>query len=49
MSGILVGVDGSDYSRRALGWAMHEAALHHLPLTVMTVCQPPVRPATGIY
>jgi len=49
MSGILVGVDGSDHSRRALGWAMHEAALRHLPLTAVTVCQPPARPATRIY
>jgi nucleotide-binding universal stress UspA family protein len=25
MAGIIVGVDGSDHSRRALGWAMREA------------------------
>jgi nucleotide-binding universal stress UspA family protein len=37
MSGILVGVDGSGHSQRALEWAMHEAAVHHLPLTVLTV------------
>jgi nucleotide-binding universal stress UspA family protein len=49
MSGILVGVDGSDYSRRALSWAMREAAHHHVPLTVMTVHPGPVRPATEIY
>jgi nucleotide-binding universal stress UspA family protein len=49
MSGILVGVDGSDHSRRALRWAIHEAVQHHAPLTVMTVCQEPPRPATGIY
>jgi nucleotide-binding universal stress UspA family protein len=49
MSGILVGVDGSDHSRRALGWAMHEAAHHHVPLTVMTIHPAPVRPATEIY
>jgi nucleotide-binding universal stress UspA family protein len=49
MSGILVGVDGSDHSRRALGWAMREAAHHHVPLTVMTVHPAPVRPATQIY
>lgn len=49
MSGILVGVDGSDHSRRALSWAMHEAAHHHTPLTVMTVHTAPVRPATRIY
>ena len=35
MPGIVVGVDGSDHSRRALGWAMREAAHHHVPLTVM--------------
>jgi nucleotide-binding universal stress UspA family protein len=49
MAGIIVGVDGSGTSRRALGWAMREAASHHLPLTVMTVHQDPARPATGIY
>jgi nucleotide-binding universal stress UspA family protein len=49
MSGILVGVDGSDHSRRALNWAMREAAHHHVPLTVMTVRPAPVRPATQIY
>jgi nucleotide-binding universal stress UspA family protein len=30
-------VDGSGHSQRALEWAMHEAAVHHLPLTVLTV------------
>ena len=49
MSGIVVGVDGSDNSRRALGWAMREAVQRHLPLTVMTVQPDSVRPATGIY
>ena len=49
MPGIIVGVDGSDHSRRALGWAMREAAQHHVPLTVMTVHPAPARPATGIY
>jgi nucleotide-binding universal stress UspA family protein len=49
MPGIIVGVDGSDNSRRALGWAMEEAVRHHLPLAVMTVEPDPVRPATGIY
>ena len=37
MSGILVGVDGSGHSQRALEWAMHEAAVRHVPLTVLTV------------
>jgi nucleotide-binding universal stress UspA family protein len=33
MPGIIVGVDGSDESGQALGWAMREAALRHVPLT----------------
>lgn len=37
MSGIIVGVDGSGHSQRALERAMKEAALHHVPLTVLTV------------
>ena len=37
MSGIVVGVDGSGHSQRALEWAMREAAIRHLPLTVLTV------------
>jgi nucleotide-binding universal stress UspA family protein len=37
MSGITVGVDGSDGAHRALVWAMKEAAAHHAPLTVLTV------------
>jgi nucleotide-binding universal stress UspA family protein len=49
MSGIIVGVDGSDNSRRALGWAIREAVQRHLPLTVMTIQPDPVRPVTGIY
>jgi nucleotide-binding universal stress UspA family protein len=49
MSGIIVGVDGSDHSRLALAWAMREAVQHHVPLTVMTVRPAPVRPATRIF
>ena len=49
MPGILVGVDGSDHSRRALGWAMHEAAQRRAPLTVMMVRPDEVRPATQIF
>ena len=49
MPGILVGVDGSENSRRALGWAVREAARLHLPLTVLTVCPPAPRPATHIF
>ena len=39
MSGIVVGVDGSGHSQRALEWAMKEAAIRHVPLTVLTVHQ----------
>ena len=46
MPGIIVGVDGSDHSRHALRWAMHEAVLRRAPLTVMTVRPAPVRSAT---
>jgi nucleotide-binding universal stress UspA family protein len=49
MPGITVGVDGSDESGQALGWAMREALLRHAPLTVLTVREPPARPATEIY
>ena len=49
MARMIVGVDGSDHSRRALAWAMHEAVKHHLPLTVMSIHPPPARPATSIY
>lgn len=49
MPGIIVGVDGSGNSRRALAWAMHEAVRHNLPLTVMSVHPPSARPATKIY
>ena len=40
MPGILVGVDGSGDSYRALRWAIEEAGLRQLPLTVLTVHQP---------
>jgi nucleotide-binding universal stress UspA family protein len=39
MSGILVGIDGSSHSRRALEWAVNEAAIRHTALTVLTVEQ----------
>jgi nucleotide-binding universal stress UspA family protein len=39
MPGIIVGIDGSVHSRRALEWAVNEAALRHAPLTVLTVNQ----------
>jgi nucleotide-binding universal stress UspA family protein len=40
MSGIVVGVDGSGCSRRALDWAINGAAIRFTPLTVLTVYQP---------
>jgi nucleotide-binding universal stress UspA family protein len=49
MSGIVVGVDGSGHSRRALAWALEEAQRRHGQLTVLAVLPSPVRPATGIY
>jgi nucleotide-binding universal stress UspA family protein len=49
MPGILVGVDGSDHSRQALTWAIHEASQHHVPLTVLAVRPPAARPATHIF
>jgi len=39
MPGILVGVDGSGHSQRALEWAAKEAVLRHTSLTVLTVHQ----------
>jgi nucleotide-binding universal stress UspA family protein len=39
MPGIIVGIDGSDHSRRALEWAVREAAIRQAPLTVITVHQ----------
>ncbi len=37
MPGIVVGVDGSVHSERALNWAMQHAAALHVPLTVVAV------------
>ena len=37
MPGIIVGIDGSGHSQRALEWAMREAAIRNTPLTVLTV------------
>ena len=39
MPGIVVGVDGSAHSRKALERAIAEAAAHHTSLTVLTVHQ----------
>ena len=41
MPGIVVGVDGSPNSERALDWAMRQAAAVHAPLTVITVHEVP--------
>src|ERR1700728_4274014 len=37
MPGILVGIDGSGHSQRALEWAMKEASLRNAPVTVLAV------------
>lgn len=39
MPGIIVGIDGSSHSRKALEWAISEAAMRRLPLTVLAVNQ----------
>ena len=49
MPGIVVGVDGSDHSQRALIWAMRQAAQQRVLLTVLAVRPDPVRPVTGVY
>ena len=36
MPGIIVGVDGSSHSPRALQWALSKAATRHAPLTVLS-------------
>lgn len=41
MSGVYVGIDGSDHSQAALGWAMKEAGLRRQPLTVVAVQEVP--------
>jgi nucleotide-binding universal stress UspA family protein len=40
MPGIIAGIDGSGHSQRALEWAVAEAAVRHLPLSVITVYRP---------
>jgi nucleotide-binding universal stress UspA family protein len=46
MPGIVVGIDGSRHSERALDWAIHEAALRRTALTVISV-HPVVRNILG--
>ena len=41
MPGIVVGVDGSPNSERALDWAMRQAAVVHTALTVIAVHEVP--------
>ena len=41
MPGIVVGIDGSATSKRALDWAMRHAAALHAPLTVIAVHEVP--------
>lgn len=47
MSGITVGIDGSEHSVRALEWAVNEAAVRDAPLTVLTVHLVPQSGWTG--
>jgi nucleotide-binding universal stress UspA family protein len=47
MPGIVVGVDGSPNSARALAWATKEAALAHADLTVLAVHQAVASYMTG--
>jgi nucleotide-binding universal stress UspA family protein len=47
MPGIVVGVDGSHDSTRALEWALREGALQGAPVTVLTVHVVPASPWTG--
>jgi nucleotide-binding universal stress UspA family protein len=47
MPGIIVGIDGSAHSCKALQWAVNEAAIRHIPLTVLTVNQTVVGYWTG--
>jgi nucleotide-binding universal stress UspA family protein len=47
MAGITVGIDGSHGAHLALEWAMREAAVRHVPLTVVTVHEVAVSGWTG--
>jgi nucleotide-binding universal stress UspA family protein len=49
MPGIVVGIDGSDHSHRALIWAMRQAAQQQVSLAVLAVRPDPARPVTGVY
>jgi len=45
--GVVVGVDGSDISRAAIGFAFHEAADTMVPLTAVLAWMDPLTPAVG--
>jgi nucleotide-binding universal stress UspA family protein len=47
MPGIIVGLDGSHHSARALEWAIKEGAIQHAAVTVLTVDSVPASPWTG--
>jgi nucleotide-binding universal stress UspA family protein len=47
MPGILVGLDGSGHSRKALDWAVKHAALEHTSLTVLAVHEVALSAWTG--
>jgi nucleotide-binding universal stress UspA family protein len=46
---IVVGVDGSDSSRKALSWAYDEAAHHGASITAISSWHPPAMPMTPPY
>jgi nucleotide-binding universal stress UspA family protein len=47
MPGIIVGIDGSAHSARALEWAIRQGARQHAAVTVVTVNSVPASPWTG--
>jgi nucleotide-binding universal stress UspA family protein len=47
MPGIIVGIDGSHRSTRALEWALKEATLRHARITVLTIHSVAASPWTG--
>jgi nucleotide-binding universal stress UspA family protein len=47
MSGIVVGVDESSHSHEALDWAVREAAVRHVGITVVSVVPAMASPWTG--
>ncbi len=47
MPGIIVGIDGSAHSARALEWAMRQGVTQHAAVTVLAVHSVPASPWTG--